>query len=170
MSYIRCLSNPEGLYIIGTYCNFGKGRSRPGIQAWIGHDFKLTNLNETECGSMIVPMAAFLGVVKRCDGGYTDVTHRGFSAKEVHVFEDDGSDLPADWDCLKDVRENLEGRPTRKTRYGIRLSYGDKWMVLWRTTWAYVVHNAESDVDDPKAWWREKQPRRKKSKKAKVKA
>lgn len=157
MSYIRCLSNPEGLYAFG--CKSDNIPSRCIVQLCVRHDYKFTNLVDSEL--LTVPIGVFFGAVIRSARASENVRHRGFVAKEVHVFTDTGEPVTADWDAHEDwSKAEAEGREPRDSRYAIRIEYKGKWMLLWRVTWRYLVENALPDAlkyENPRrrgfAWW-----------------
>lgn len=146
MSYIRAGSNPEGLYAFSTDNDKGKAV----VELIPGWRYKLANCNNET--PMLVPQAVFDKAVKLWDNrGEDRVNYKGFSIREVYVFADDGSPVPKDFCPFESKRE---------AGFLIRLSYKGKWMLLWKVTWAYVVHNVLSEFRWPKT-----KPPKKKAKK-----
>jgi hypothetical protein len=133
VSYIRATSSPEGLYAFSTRHEKTGRAIVELIPAW---EYKLTNANNDH--PLVVPQAVFDTAVKLWDDeDYEDdvgVKHKGFSIREVHVYSD-GSPVPT----------SVALSTKRKTEFLVRVAYRDKWMLLWRVTWAYVVHNAMSE-------------------------
>lgn len=139
MSYIRSLSNPEGLYVFST----DHDKTKKAVVCLIpGWNYKHTNFNNND--PMYVPQAVFDQAVRRWDAFEPDdgVTLKGFSIRQVHVFTDTGKPVPKGFNPLKSKRD---------AEFLIRVAYRKKWMLLWRVTWAYVVHNAMSDHRKPRS-------------------
>lgn len=144
MSYIRCLSNPEGLYI------------------WSGTDnlvhiiHNVPKPHSSGLDGFTVPWRVFENGTKNWKKAYEpdQFQYRGMRIDELHVFEKTGKivpDLsPCNRGCVKEDKNSF--RPcvrcfnkyyvnALKSRYIIRLSYKNHFVHLWRVTWAYVVEN-----------------------------
>lgn len=147
MSYIRATSNPEGLYVISV--NSDK-TGRPVVELIPGWEYKLTNANNDH--PMTVPQGVFDELMKAWENGDHEagVKHKGFVAREVHVYSDDGSLVTAKQSKARvqaqAAVDRFHGKPMRKTEHMIRVSYRGRWMLLWGVTWAFVVHNATSEL------------------------
>lgn len=124
MSFIRCLSNPERLYVWhdvdGTvHIHYGgKGAPKP--------PFSKGEL-------MCVPWKTFLKAAEQWDWN-EECRYRGFVVEEVYVFMDTGKKVPSSYDVIT-------AKPRRKTEYLIRVSYKGNFVFLWKVTWAYVMES-----------------------------
>ncbi len=143
MSYIRATSNPEGLYVISV--NSDK-TGRPVVELIPGWEYKLTNANNDH--PMTVPQGVFDKVMKAWEDGDHEagVKHKGFVAREVVVYLDDGSPVSKKQRPAHELRDRFHGKPMRRSERMIRVSYRGRWMLLWGVTWAFVVHNATSEL------------------------
>lgn len=151
MSYIRCLSNPEGLYI------WGQSDGRVGIShkvepplssKWpLESGWQVVRNKMVKTGRMhpsppllTVPMHLFHATCKQWAKYYgsptDDRTSRGgLVVKEVHVFTDTGRLVPK----RRGVAETMKDK--RKTEFLIRFSYRGKFFHMWRVTWMYIIQN-----------------------------
>lgn len=131
MSYIRCLSNPEGLYIYSSsegvmvhHC-----LKKPWASSGTGQ------LDQT----MVINEKDFFRVCHLWDHGpkayFGPVASGKLKVFEQDVFEKDGSPVPKDFDFLDKFNRN------KRSHYVIRLQYGKHYIMLWRVTWQYVVAN-----------------------------
>ena len=125
MSYIRCLSNPEGLYIYGTHKDL----------ICIHHNVPAplsSGLNDGQ-GFFTIPELHFTKAIKYWKQG-RKYCKGGFLVEEEHIYLDTGMMVP------ERTIENMiaEKRPTS---YRIRLQYRSDFVYLWRVTWEYVVRN-----------------------------
>ena len=153
MSYIRAGSNPEGLYVFSA-ADDRDGKTK--VHLIPGWKYSLKNIGNGE--PMCVPQAVFNKGVRlwsNCPDEMAGVKHEGFSIKEVHVFLDDGdpkkySVVPRKYNACDPEKGG------RETEFLVRVAYKRKWMLLWRVTWAYVVHNALSEFRRPKKSKRKK--------------
>lgn len=128
MSYIRCLSNPESLYVFDTQTRSGKSATE------ILHciDPPLASAGRQP---ILVPTRAFREVCRAWANGARDVTRRGLRVREVHVFADTGRRVPQ----RRSVRQMFDD--AARSRYVVRLTYGRHWFCMWPVTWAYIVGN-----------------------------
>lgn len=132
MSYIRCLSNPEGLYIWG---------GSDGIN--IDHCLKKPFASGR---SILIPEKHFHQVCHEWDHGehqwHGPCRSGQLTVAEQNVFMDTGDLVPASKAWLRQEMHRLtHGKKTRKTRYVIRLQYGKRYIMMWRVTWQYIVAN-----------------------------
>jgi len=133
MAYIRCLSNPEGMYIYG---------GADGV--WINHNV-LPPLASKEVDDgcsphFVVPSRDFDRVGLKWDKEWDldgPVRSGKFAAREVHVYLDTGKPIEKDWD----KRFFRKGYKRRPSAFLIRLSYGRHFVMLWRVTWEYIVQS-----------------------------
>jgi len=138
MSYIRCLSNPEGLYMFGTSDDKGKSW----IEVWHGLRKPLSSADgaSLEHRHFTIPEKEFLEVCHLWDHG--PQAWRGpavsgkLEVKEMDIFVKTGKRVSKDWDPISNLKDRK-----RETRYVIRLQYGKHYIMLWRVTWQYVVAN-----------------------------
>lgn len=136
MSFIRCLSNPEGLYVWsdvdGTvHIHYG-GRKKPKPPLSKGDDMR-------------VPYRTFMRVCKKWDGWEDDVRVNGFRVKEEHVFLKTGKPVPSD--LYANVTAYAKHMDKHPAEYLIRVSYKGNFVYLWRVTWQYVVSNAVRRIE-----------------------
>lgn len=132
MSYIRCLSNPEGLYIYS---------SSEGVQ--IHHCLRYPMATEgtghLDNTITIKEEKDFFRACHLWDHGphawHGPVKVGKLSLQEVHIFERTAKKVPKDWDHVD--RKNWKA----KTRFSVCLQYGKHYIMLWRVTWQYVVAN-----------------------------
>ena len=136
MSYIRCLSNPEGLYIYG---------GADGV--WINHNVRpplASKKADDGCSPhFIVPQRDFDQVGLKWDKGWAHderVRSGKLVAQEVHVYLDTGRPVERDWH-KRIFRETNKVTERRPSAFFIKLSYGRRFVMLWRVTWQYVVRS-----------------------------
>lgn len=138
MSYIRCLSNPEGMYVFGTTC--GSGSS---VEIYAGHHLKPPFVSHEDVATLgiIVPGWMFYRACQRWHDGYDDVriTHK---AKVLRVYEEfifvaNGVLVPDDYRGFR--------QDSRESRFVIRVEYDSRWVRLWDVTWEYIVRNVIDD-------------------------
>lgn len=128
MSYIRCLSNPEGLYAYGSGDN----------QVWTHIDEAYSSKGHQ--GTMTLPEDKLTAAIRAFHKTYDQpVEVGGIKIAEVHVYQDTLEDTGEEWKGLEQLRKRLDGMPVRESRYGIRLEYEGKWFLLWRVTWDYFA-------------------------------
>lgn len=133
MSFIRCWTNPEGLYVwddINGYVAIAHTLNKP-----------FCSFNDTKFveDQIQVPRREFYGVCKQWDNSsYKTAKYKDFSAEEVEIFDDNGEIVPEDYDYLNPTHG-------RKTSYRIKVQYKKEFVYLWRVTWEYVVKNAVKD-------------------------
>lgn len=141
MSFIRCLSNPEGLYM------WGSGRL-----VTVSHEVKKPH---SSGGHFNIPEPAFRGCVRKHLAGHDPASYRGVRVEEVHVDKRTGEPIP-DWrPCGRGCKKAKGGgfipcrRCSRSHRrdvargwFAVRLSYGGHFVNLWTVTWAYAARRA----------------------------
>ncbi len=132
MSYIRALSNPEGLYAYTDaetkdmvrihYGGFDGGDRFCNFPAWPG---------------MLVPRRTFEAACARwVERRPERLSLRGLSIREVRVFED-GRRVP----------KGHKGLGKKRVLHLVEVRYRRKWMLLWTVTWHYVATNAAKRID-----------------------
>lgn len=145
MSYIRCLSNPDGLYAfinVEGFAEISWGPKPP----FACRDFQKTGK------PMRVPVRVFENVARKWADGWQDrVSFKGFTAEEIHIYEKTGKVMPGD--LKKYLSEFKRGV---KTRFVVKLSYKRDWVYLWRVTWEYVARNIQDSYVNDKKWRRRK--------------
>lgn len=144
MSYIRCLSNPEGLYIfVSDYgINISHNLNPPFSSEPSRRDF-ITDI--------IVPEKVFFEGCHRWDHGPNvegTVKVGGLLIQERQIYEKTG----------KKVQENRSIRSIykdkAKRRMVIFFKYKAQFIMLWRVTWQYVVGNVlDRRSEDYKCRW-----------------
>ena len=128
MSYIRCLSNPEGLYIYGS--------SRGKIEIATGN-----------CEVCSIPRHIFNGIMLRWLNSRSNVSYRGAHLEEVHIerLDSNGKKIPLDdfWAKLSggegDVFERI---------YQWRLTYKGWSVYMWEVTLFYIASNVQSRIEE----------------------
>lgn len=130
MSFIRCTSNPERLYVWsgdeGVTINWaGRGAPKPPF---------------AKGEEIVVPWKTFYKAAVQWDD-FQESNYRGFRVKEMHLFWDTGKLVPGSYDILT-------AKPRRETDFLYRISYKDKFVFVWKVTWAYVVHQVIEQVEN----------------------
>ncbi len=125
MSFIRCLSNPEGLYI------YADCRGRLNI-SWCSVDPPLSSRHR---GEMRIPRHVFYKVVKQWDQRGDHAYFRGFSVEEQFIYTATGDPVHG----TENLKRYLKDK--RKREFKIKLSYKNDFVFLWYVTWEYVVRN-----------------------------
>jgi hypothetical protein len=126
MSYIRCLSNPERLYIWGD--RDGRVTFSHGVKPPLA-------LSSRDSNGFQVPESAFKEVCRKWAEGSEHATTKGFRAKLVHVLLETGKPTPPHFNPFRDER---------RAEFLVRVSYKRKFVHLWLVTWMHVVHNVMS--------------------------
>lgn len=142
MSYIRCLSNPEGLYAWsdGRTVNISHGVKKP----------------HSSGRSFTIPQGVFDGLLKKWANWTEPAMVRGAVAEELHVDEKTGRVIPEWKPCgrgCKPVGKNgfipcrrcarKQHKDVRRGRFVVRLSYRSDFVDLWRVTWDYMTRRSE---------------------------
>ena len=142
MSYIRCLSNPEGMYIYSSARN-----------VTISHNVKKPR---SSGGDFQIPIKTFNRLCWKWVDCYEPATYRGAVAEEVHVNQWTGEVIPdskpcgkgckmiggGGWTpCKRCMRKSLKN--AEEGKFLIRLSYGGHFVDMWRVTWEYIARNAD---------------------------
>lgn len=112
MSYIRCLSNPEGIYIWG--------------------DGKQTNITIADTGiHKYIPQKIFDGLLKKYNKqfGSTPIKYRG--AKIDEIFVESGKKQTK-------IEKQLG---IKDGKYQYRLSYKNWYIDMWQVTWEHIANH-----------------------------
>lgn len=138
MSYIRCLSNPEALYI------WSDGKT---VSIW--HAVKKPHSSGANFG---VPDPIFTRCLKLWREFHEPATYKGMKVEELSVDVRNAEIIPNQKPCRRGCkRVGRNGyipckrcharmfRNVRKSRYVIRLSYGKHFVDMWRVTWDYIA-------------------------------
>lgn len=137
MSYIRCSSNPERLYIWGPNKN-GMIEVCHRVQPPLASKVRK---GEFPVPRMQIPVRIFYSACVRWDDGDEEISVRGFRVRYLYVYEDTGRVArPSARDMLRP-----DARPRR---FVVRLDYKGAFVYLWRVTWEYVVRSACRFKDD----------------------
>lgn len=138
MSYIRCLSNPERLYVWsnGKYVNITHSVKRPNSS---GRHFT-------------IPHGIFEGTCKRWANDNEPAVCRGAKAEELHIDRTTGRVIP-EWKpctrgckpdgkntwtpCLRCLKKSMGD--AKRGEFVIRLSYKKDFVNMWRVTWEYII-------------------------------
>lgn len=136
MSYIRCLSNPEGLYVWsdGKFATLTHNVERP----------------HSSGRSFSIPHRTFEALLKKWAKWIEPARQGGAVAEELHVEVKTGRLIPPWKPCRRctpagknawiPCRRCGPGSLDRPSgRYVIRLSYKGDFVNLWRVTWDYMV-------------------------------
>lgn len=141
MSYIRCLSNPECLYIWSD-----------GQRVHVSHNVKPPHSSGR---AFTIPDGAFNACTRKWNRWLDPAKSGDVVAQEVNVDRRTGEAIP-DWKlcprckevprkrgkiqswspCRKCSRQHM--RDAKRGDFRIRLSYKDDFVNLWRVTWEYV--------------------------------
>lgn len=133
MSYIRCLSNPEGLYIYSTMEN----------QVCIHHCLRPPLSSTDTKGNLertiVVPEKVFMEACHRWDHGPNQwqgpIKVGDLLVEERYVYEKTGKAVPE----RHTIKDYLKDRKPK--RYVILFQYKAQYIMLWRVTWQYVIAN-----------------------------
>ena len=146
MSYIRCLSNPEGLY----------------IWADVDGTVKVTIAGENSKDEKCLPIAVFDGLIKKYNKNYgeTPCEYKGAKVDEVWIPTQSKfsafvhavfSIILSPYYCRKfgfdfhlpKTKKDLENWKFayyhRNGKYQYRLSYGNWHVDMWQVTWEHIV-------------------------------
>jgi len=137
MSYIRCLSNPEGLYVWsdGKFANITHNVKPPHSS---GKDFT-------------IPHRVFERVLKRWADYHQPAKCAGAVAEELSVDRKIGEVIgpfkPCNRGCERQGKAFILCKPChakmmkdiRRSSYVIRLSYKGNFVNMWRVTWDYMT-------------------------------
>lgn len=111
MSYIRCLYNPEGLYI------------------WADEKYANITISGKE-GISQIPLNIFEGLLREYIGGFgKDAEYKGASIKEVFVKS---GKKPTKIKKMMNVEDGI---------YQMRLSYKNWCIDMWFVTWEYIAQH-----------------------------
>lgn len=131
MSYIRALSNPEGLYI------FSDGKY---TQIWHNVLFPLASkpAKKAFCLGFSVPSKIFDGGLKLWikDFGIYGINYKGFKIEEQHIYLNTGKLVPA---------RSIEGLfgDKKKSAFLIKFSYGKHFVFMYSVTAHYIARRFE---------------------------
>ncbi len=143
MSYIRCLSNPERLYIVSD-----------GKKVNVSHKVQKPHSSGREFD---IPSRTFEGLCRKWAKEWEEpVAYRGASVEEIHVNRKTGRIIPAAKPCKKGCKPEGNGwvpckrcfrksiQDARRGDFLVRLSFGRDFVNMWRVTWHYIAGNANS--------------------------
>lgn len=127
MSYIRCTSNPEGLYIWSD-----------GKVVFITHCIKSPFASPLDFVEQIISVRKdiFDNLCKQWlrEGS---ASHGKTSIREFYIFtgkKNRGEKVPKDYNCFTD---------RRKTDYKVRFKHGKHFFYMWKVTWESVCEAAD---------------------------
>lgn len=139
MSYIRCLSNPEALYVWSD-----------GKKTHITHNVKSPHSSGRD---FTIPHKAFERVLKLWAQYHEPSRCGGVIAQELHIDKKTGKIIPR-WKpckrgckpqgrnawipCKRCWKRDVKG--SRRGEFLIRLSYKNDFVNLWRVTWDYMTN------------------------------
>lgn len=142
MSYIRCLSNPEALYIWGDcqgYVNISHC-VKPPLSS--GRQFR-------------IPTKDFHRVGKKwsewCDEE-KGIRLGHLRIQEIHVYRDTGKPVGPEW------MKNFLKKKKREADFLVKVSYKRDFVFLWKVTWKYVVDSIVDHIE----FYRDSKKKRKK--------
>lgn len=148
MSYIRCLSNPEGLYA------WSDGKT---THLW--HKVKPPLSSGEKPGKkfpsyeILVPTKIFDKVCCLWDDCEQPASHRGARAEEVYVYTKTGKKVPN-----LSLKKMIQDKRAREML--VKFSYKGRFFMMWTVTWEYVVRSAMRQRD----WQRQDRKKRQKAK------
>lgn len=122
MSYIRCWSNPDGLYIY---------ESSNGIE--VHHTVKpplASKYDPNYRSVMTIPTKAFKKACYMWTDWHTKVKIGDLTIEETHIYTKTGKLVHPDGKSIND---------SRPTDFKIKLQYKNRFVYLWIVTWEYVV-------------------------------
>lgn len=138
MSYIRCLSNPEGLYVWSD-----------GKNATISHEVRKPHSSGR---NFTIPHGIFEGLLRRWVDFRKPARVRGAVAEELTVNSKTGRVIPPWKPCKRGCKSagksgfipcrrclEKQRREAGCTRYVVRLSYRGDFVDLWCVTWDYMT-------------------------------
>ena len=140
MSYIRCGSNPEGLYIFG---------GLKGIEVY-------TDRASKKDISWTIPFRHFKEVCKRWDEAFDEdegVKYGDFSCKCVWVNSDfEEKEVKEVSEHFEKVfKQAIEAKPTvgLQLENKVKLTWKGESIYLWDVTWLVVVQRVVRDINFP---------------------
>jgi len=120
------------MYVIG-------GLTQP-IEIMSGHGWHLSNIGPDQ-GSMVVPKDVFYRAARKAQRSIVveeeSVEVDGFKIEERLIYVKSGRPVPADRLLSKRSKKQLA-----ETMFAIKLSYGDKYVYMYRVTWDYICRSA----------------------------
>lgn len=144
MSFIRCLSNPESLYVWST-----------GENVYFAHHVKKPN---SSGANFDIPDDIFRACARKWVKNFGDlVSHRGMRVEEVVVDQRTGKIIPPAKPCARGCIKKPNGfimcRPCGKkwtkahknSWWPIQVSYKKHFIRLWRVTWEYMIRRFEKN-------------------------
>lgn len=143
MSYIRCLSNPEGLYVWSD-----------SQKTTIAHTVKPPHSSGRY---FTVPHKAFDRVLKLWAQYHEPARCGGVTAEELHIDRKTGAVIPPSKPCNRGCQRIKNGwipcrpcwkkqtRDARHAEFFIRLSYKDDFVNMWRVTWDYMTNRFKGE-------------------------
>jgi hypothetical protein len=138
MSYIRCHSNPEGMYIYGNADGM--------IEIYSGRGWHLSNIgpDQEEDRGMYVPGKTFYEMCKKANHPsiYDEESPYeidGFRVEEVLIYLKTGKRVP---NRGEKISKNFFSKRAAETIYAIKLSYKHKYVFMYLVTWEYIRRNA----------------------------
>lgn len=119
MSFIRCTSNPEGMYVYHH------------VDGYISMSTSPFNFEK----ELKIPPRNFYHVCKRYDKyGFNQVKYGDFEVREVQIYEKSGEIIKKEIDFLHE---------RKKIGYRMAIIWkGEIKFLLWRVTWDYIARYA----------------------------
>jgi hypothetical protein len=159
MSYIRCLSNPEGLYIWAQSngeVHISHNVRPPLASAWerlplprfTRGKIVATKRMYDAPPTIVVPWRHFKATCLQWDRheGYPRHNHTnrgGLVVEEQHIYTSTGKLVPKNSSLAKTFKKVSD---KTRTEILIRLGYRNQFLFMWRVTWMYVVRNVAEDT------------------------
>lgn len=139
MSYIRCLSNPESLYVYSD-----------GKDVHIIHHVRPPH---SSGWNFVIPHKAFETALNKFMKSSGPVKYAGVSVQELHINKKTGAVIEAEKPCKRGCKRIMNGwvpcRPCSRKRleqldrepgwFCIRLSYKKHFVNLWQVTFDYMT-------------------------------
>lgn len=138
MSYIRSLSNPEGLYITGTFIR--------------GHAY----VDVMGRAQVCIPLRVFHEACtrwNRCSCEENGVAVRGLTIRERYLNPKTGKP------CRHLSLKELASGKKHQGEYQIEINYKGTRFWCWRVTWDCILRGVLSEISDAKRhrpWWRDR--------------
>lgn len=146
MSFIRCLSNPESLYVFSD-----------GVTVYFLHHVKKPHSS----GIIRIPDGVFRGCAKKWVKSFGDgASFRGMKVEDVVVDRNTGKVISpvrpckkfckrisrgGFVQCLRCIRRDRKIAERERPWFAVQVSYKGAWVRLWSVTWEYMMRRFERE-------------------------
>jgi hypothetical protein len=142
MSYIRCTSNPEGLYIYEGHA-YPRDRKLYVTIYWT----QPKPLSSGKRHQIVVPARLFHEAARRWYPGHKSYkgyySKDGFSVKEELIYMKTGKKVPAK--ITKSMSKWMADK--KRAEFQIKISHKKEFVFIYNVTWAYVVENVMGTLE-----------------------